>query len=90
MTESYNMHLDKNPANYARYPISFLRSGVHLSERVATVHGKSAGHGAGLLRCRRLASSSRARNPEGDTVAAMLRTSGDVRTALRPAMIGPS
>jgi len=63
MTESYNMHLDKNPANYAPLsPLSFLAKAAYTyPQRVATVHGQERWTWAQVYsRCRRLASSSRA------------------------------
>jgi fatty-acyl-CoA synthase len=93
MTESYNMHLDKNPANYAPLsPLSFLaKAACTYPQRVATVHGQERWTWAQVYsRCRRLASSlSRHGIQKGDTVAAMLpNVPAMFELHFGPAMIG--
>ena len=93
MTESYNMHLDKNPANYAPLsPLSFLAKAAYTyPQRVATVHGQERWTWAQVYsRCRRLASSlSRHGIRKGDTVAAMLpNVPAMFELHFGPAMIG--
>src|SRR5512141_3508165 len=93
MTESYNMHLDKNPANYAPLsPLSFLaKAACTYPQRVATVHGQERWTWAQVYsRCRRLASSlSRRGIRKGDTVAAMLpNVPAMFELHFGPAMIG--
>ena len=93
MTESYNMHLDRNPANYAPLsPLSFLAKAAYTyPQRVATIHGQERWTWAQVYsRCRRLASSlSRHGIRKGDTVAAMLpNVPAMFELHFGPAMIG--
>ncbi len=93
MTRAYDMHLDKNPANYAQLsPLSFLAKAASVyPKRLATVHGDRRYTWAETYsRCRRLASAlSRRGIGEGDTVAAMLpNVPAMFELHFGPAMIG--
>jgi len=93
MTHSYEMHLDKNPGNYAPLsPLSFLAKAAYIyPERVATIHGDRRWTWAEVYsRCRRLASALKRRGiGEGDTVAAMLpNVPAMFELHFGPAMIG--
>ena len=93
MSHSYEMHLDKNPGNYAPLsPLSFLAKAAYIyPERVATIHGDRRWTWAEVYsRCRRLASALKRRGiGEGDTVAAMLpNIPAMFELHFGPAMIG--
>jgi len=93
LSHSYEMHLDKNPGNYASLsPLSFLAKAAYTyPERVATIHGDRRWTWAEVYsRCRRLASALKRRGiGEGDTVAAMLpNIPAMVELHFGPAMIG--
>lgn len=93
MTHSYEMHLDKNQANYAPLsPLSFLSKAAYTyPQRVATIHGEQRWTWAEVYsRCRRLASSLKRRGiVKGDTVAAMLpNVPAMLELHFGPAMIG--
>ncbi len=72
----YDVHLDKNPANFQPLtPLSFLeRSAAVFPDHIAVVHGPiRRGYGEFAARCRRLASAlARHGIKKGDTVAVML------------------
>ena len=93
MTRSYEMHLDKNPANYAPLsPLSFLSKAAYIYPRqTAVIHGDVRYTWEQVYaRCRRLASALRKRGiGEGDTVAAMLpNIPAMCEMHFGPAMIG--
>jgi 3-(methylthio)propionyl---CoA ligase len=93
MTRSYDLHLDKNPANYTPLsPLSFLAKSAYVyPRRVATIHGDKRYSWAEVYaRCRRLASALQRRGiGEGDTIAAMLpNVPAMFELHFGPAMIG--
>ena len=93
MTRSYDMHLDKNPANYASLsPVSFLAKAAYIyPEQTAVIHGDIRYSWAQMYaRCRRLAFALKRRGiGEGDTVAAMLpNIPAMCEMHFGPAMIG--
>jgi fatty-acyl-CoA synthase len=75
MTSPYDIHLDRNPANYVPLsPLGFIaRSASVFPERLAVVHGKRRYSWAeSYARCRRLASALARRGiGKNDTVAVM-------------------
>ncbi|HEY5996465.1 MAG TPA: acyl-CoA synthetase, partial [Candidatus Deferrimicrobiaceae bacterium] len=93
MSSPYDLHLDKNQANFAQLsPLSFLARAAYIyPQRLATVHGGRRWTWAEVYsRCRRLASAlSRRGIGKGDTVAAMLpNVPAMFELHFGPAMIG--